>query len=67
MSGIFPTHWKMENKLQKTEDWGTYETRHNRALQEPSHGDAKSHKWDDPGPHQPTEEGCLHFVTFQSL
>lgn len=43
------------------------ETRHNRALQGPSHRDAKRHKWDDPGPHQPKEEGCLHFITFQSL
>lgn len=43
------------------------ETRHNRAMQGPSHRDAKRHKWDDPGPHQPKEEGCLHFITFQSL
>ena len=27
MRGVFPTHWKMENKLQKIEDWGTCETR----------------------------------------
>lgn len=35
----------------------------NRALQGPSHCDAKRHKWDDPGPHQP-KEGCFTFPNF---
>lgn len=57
MSGVFPTHWKMETKLQKIEDWGICETR--QSLQGPGHRDVERHKWDDPGPHQAKEEGCF--------